>query len=346
MYEFPELQKKSGSALVLSGGATKAFYFHLGVLKVLQPEDISAIVGSSAGAVVGGFIASGATVDNLIMALYQKQVYLPKFDRWVKTLSSTMLFRPKYRGIGWQSLHTGLAGLHFLAGLPRLNNHDVVAEALDMLVHSQTKVSGFLDSSALENLFRTLLPSRDFNNTEIDLYVVATCLDNGHRAIFNGLYEFEKDDDTFMTDVPIHRAVRASASVPGMFEPVKIKGKHYIDGEVKRTLSADIGVSVSDKVIISHTYQPLQLNGHGSVSEMGWVNVLKQSLSIVLYERIARWRQIYEERYPGKEIIWIHPDPEDIDFFLAPEFSFRPEVQKKMIKCGEIAALKALSGSS
>jgi hypothetical protein len=127
-----------------------------------------------------------------------------------------------------------------------------------------------------------------------------------------------------------------------MFEPVKIKGKYYIDGEVKQTLSADIGVRLADRVIISHTYQPVMLPSGSSVRDMGWVNILKQTLSIIFCERISVWRKIYEQQNPGKEIIWIQPEPDDIDFFLAPEFSFRPEVQKKMIKSGEVAALKAL----
>lgn len=343
MREIPQLAKKPGTALVLSGGATKAFYFHLGVLKVLQPENITSIVGSSAGAVVGAFIASGATVDNLLASLYQRQVYLPKFDAWVRTLSSTMLFKPKYQDIAWQSLLTGYAGLRFLASLPMLYNRDLVAEALDRLIESQSHISGFFDAIALENLFKSLLPSTDFAHTEIDLYVVATCLDCRKRGVFNGIYEFEDGENIFMTNIPIHKAVRASTCIPGMFEPVKVNGKYYVDGEIKQTLSADIGVRLADKIIISHTYQPLHLGEGGSVKDLGWVNIVKQSTSIVLSERIAVWRQIYQQQNPDKEIIWIQPDPEDVEFFTAPEFSFNPDAQKKMIRSGELAAFKALN---
>lgn len=41
--------------------------------------------------------------------------------------------------------------------------------------------------------------------------------------------------------------------------------------------------------------------------------------------------------------LWIQPDPEDSEFFSAPEFSFNPDAQKRMIRCGEIAAFKALN---
>ncbi len=342
MREIPQLQKKPGVSLVLSGGATKAFYFHLGVLKVLQPEPITSIVGSSAGAVIGAFIASGASVDNLLAALYQQKVYLPKFDAWVQTLTSTMLFKPRYQDIAWQALLTGYAGMRFLASLPVLYNHDLVSEAIDRLIESQSHVTGFFDSVALERLFKSLLPSNDFAQSEIDLYVIATCLDCHARGVFNGVYEFEDGENLFVTHVPIHKAVRASTCIPGMFEPVKINGRYFIDGEIKQTLSADIGVNLADKVIISHTYQPLYRSDALSVHDLGWLNIVKQSTSMVFSERIAVWRHIYQQQNPDKELIWIQPDPEDLEFFTAPEFSFSPDVQKRMIRCGEIAALKAL----
>ncbi|MBE0690576.1 MAG: patatin-like phospholipase family protein, partial [Anaerolineae bacterium] len=66
--EIPQVHKKPGTALVLSGGATKAFYFHLGVLKALGIQDFSAMVGSSAGAMVAALVAMGTDVDTLITA--------------------------------------------------------------------------------------------------------------------------------------------------------------------------------------------------------------------------------------------------------------------------------------
>jgi predicted acylesterase/phospholipase RssA len=233
--------------------------------------------------------------------------------------------------------------MRFLASLPILYNRDLVAEAIDRLMNSQSHVTGFFDAIALENLFKSLLPSNEFAHTETDLFIIATCLDCRRRGIFNGLYEFEDEENLFMTNIPIHKAVRASTCVPGMFEPVKLNGRYFIDGEIKQTLSADIGVHLADKVIISHTYQPLYLGEQGSVHDLGWLNIVRQSSSIILSERIAVWRHIYEQQYPDKEIIWIQPDPEDVVFFKAPEFSFNPDIQKKLIHSGEIAAFRAFN---
>lgn len=341
MRDLPQLQLKDGIALVLSGGATKAFYFHLGVLKVLGTDRITSIVGSSAGAVMGAFIASGARVELLEAALHQKQVYAPRLEAWIKTLTSTMLFKPRYVDIGRQTLATALDGLKFVTSLPQIYNRDLLAELLDRLVHSQEHIAGFFDASALEDLFRSVLPDTTFQDMAIDLYVTGTALDSGKRAVFNARYEFSDEENIFMTDVPIHRAVRASAAVPGMFEPVKIKGQYYIDGEIKQTVSADIAMRLADEVVISHTYQPVHLS-QGSVRDLGWVNILKQSLNLILRERICVWARIYQQQNPHKRIIWVHPDEDDLEFFLAPEFTFRPEVQRRLIRAGMRAAERAL----
>jgi predicted acylesterase/phospholipase RssA len=340
--EYPHLQKKDGISLILSGGATKAFYFHLGVLNVLGTHDITSIVGSSAGAVMGAFIASGVGVDTLSESIHRKKVYFQQKETWARTLTSTMLFRPKYKSILRQSVMNSLTGLKFIASLPRLYQDDVVAKGIDHFIRNQSEIIGFFDSTALEDLMKLVIPSGDFGAMNIDLFVVATALDSNKRAIFNSHHNYEDEDDIFAAGVSIHRAIRASTAVPGMFEPIKINGKYYMDGEIKRTVSSDLGINLADKVIISHTYQPLYLNGHGSVRDMGWYNIIKQSVSMVLYERIQRQKMILNEEYPHKEVIWIQPDPQDVEFFTAPEFTFDPKVQHKIMACGERAALMAL----
>ncbi len=343
--ELPLLHKKPGTALVLSGGASKAFYFHIGVLNVLKLQDVTSIVGTSAGSIAGAFIASGVNADTLISSLYQNEVYIPRFDTVVKSLTSSLVFKPKLHHIALQGFFTSLASVQFLLSLPFRCKQDIVAEFLDRLILSQRHAPSFFTASELEHLFRTLLPSNDFHDTDIDLYVTATSLDSHERAVFNSIYNFEDGYNHFMTDVPIHRALRASLSIPGMFEPVKINNKYYIDGEVRQTLSMDIGMALADRVIISHTYHPLYL-ASGSIHDMGWFNITKQALHIALYERIASWRDIYAAQYPDKEVIWIEPSPDDEEFFLAPEFSFRREVQRQMVECGERAAARALAAVS
>lgn len=341
--DYPHIKKQSGTSLVLSGGATKAFYFHLGVLRVLGTDDISSIVGSSAGAVLGAFLAAGVDVDTLVKTVHHKKVYMKKHEAWAQRLTSTMLFRPKYTNLLRQSVLNSFSGVRFLASLPRIYNDDILAKALDNFIKSQSQVIGFFDSKVLGDLFESVVPSNKFSDLQMPLFVVATALDSQKRAIFNNVYDYEDANDLFATDVPLSSAIQASTAVPGMFEPVRIDGKYYVDGEIKRTVSSDLGVNLADKVIISHTYQPLYLNGQGSVRDMGWYNIVKQSVSMVLFERIQRQSKILQEHYAHKDVMWIQPDPEDEAFFLAPEFSFDSEVQQMIMRSGEHAARNALA---
>ncbi|MBX3065074.1 MAG: patatin-like phospholipase family protein [Anaerolineae bacterium] len=346
MRDIPQLNKKKGTALVLGGGAIKGFYYHLGVLKALEDagEDITAIVGTSAGAIIGALAAGGISASTLMSSVGAKKLYSPERDIWVQPLTSVTLFKPIYHNYLRQYFSFLQESAKFIASFPRLIGRDIVNEALDRLIGNQTEIIGLFDPSALEKLLNVLLPTQNFAENNIDLYVTASFLDNPHqRAVFNGNYHFEDAENHFLTNIPISRAVRASSAIPGVFEPVKIGDHYYVDGEIKQTLSADIGIRIADRVIISHSYQPLHLNGTGSVREMGWLNVLKQGIYTVFYERINTWRNIYGQQNPGKAIIWIEPDPTDTEFFLAPEFSFRPEVQQLLIEKGMQAAQKALA---
>ncbi len=341
--DYPQMKKMGGTSLVLSGGATKAFYFHLGVLRVLGMDDVTSIIGSSAGAVLGGFLAAGVDVETLVRTIHENKVYLKHNEAWAKKLTSTMLFRPKYTNILRQSIMNSFSGVKFLASLPRLYSEDIMAKALDNFIKSQSQVIGFFDGKALSEMFKMVVPSGEFSDLKMPLFVVATALDSQKRAVFNNLYDFDDIDDYFTTKVPLHTAIQASTAVPGMFEPIKIDGQYYIDGEVKRTVSSDLGVNMADRVIISHTYQPLYLNGSGSVRDMGWYNIVKQTVSMVLFERIQRQCMILREQYAHKEVLWIQPDPEDVEFFRAPEFTFDTVMQQKIMKSGERAARKALA---
>jgi len=338
----PQLVKKPGTALVLSGGGTKAFYFHLGVLRALGLEGVTSIVGTSAGAVAGALLATGNTVDQVIASVHQREIYAPHLDQVVKSFDSSILFHPQAANILRQSAYTGIEALKFLWSLPRLGTRDYFSEILDRWMLSQNHVPGFFSASSLESLFKSLLPSNDFRDAMIDLYVTATRLDGRERGVFNAHYGFDDGENAIMDDVPIHKAVRASVSIPGLFEPMRIHDRYYIDGEIKQTLSVDIGAALADRIIVSHTYQPLYRNDGSSLNDMGWLTIFKQAIHIVFHERIRVWRELYENTYPDKEFIWIHPDSDDAEMFFAPEFSFRREVQHHILQSGETAARKVL----
>lgn len=102
---------------------------------------------------------------------------------------------------------------------------------------------GILQGNRFEEVVRILTHDKSFSETRIPFFCTATDLESGTLTVF-----FEGK---------LHRAVRASMCVPGVFVPVEINGKLYADGGILETVPATvlrqqgmdivIGVDLSDK---------------------------------------------------------------------------------------------------
>jgi NTE family protein len=106
---------------------------------------------------------------------------------------------------------------------------------------------GFIKGEALQNFVNAAVQQRPIERLNRRLAVVATNLQTGEAVVF----------ETGNTGL----AVRASSSVPGIFQPVKIGDAEYVDGglvspvpvRVARKLGADIviAVDISEKPRLS-----------------------------------------------------------------------------------------------
>ncbi len=98
---------------------------------------------------------------------------------------------------------------------------------------------GFIRGDALQKFINEAVQNRDIQQLNRKLAVVATDLQTGEPMVF-------QSGDTGM-------AVRASSSVPGIFRPVKIGTREFVDGglvspvpvKVARELGADIVIAVN-----------------------------------------------------------------------------------------------------
>lgn len=99
-------------------------------------------------------------------------------------------------------------------------------------------LKGFLDGKKVEDYVNEQVQNMPLQKMKIPMYVVATELKDGTKTVFN-------HGNT-------GQAVRASASIPSMFVPTKIRNIEYVDGglvspvpvEVARDLGADIVIAV------------------------------------------------------------------------------------------------------
>ena len=169
------------------------------------------------GVSAGSFIAAG--LINGFSPRAMSRLFI-EGGRSSDRLDPSMLLRPAYREFAQR-----------LASVPALlaaslwsyaRRASSLTSALDRL--KRAIPAGILSGDAAEKYLRRVFSApgctNDFRELPRKLYVVATDLDTGRSVPF-GAPGFDH--------VPISRAVQASAALPGLFAPVEIDGRHFVD---------------------------------------------------------------------------------------------------------------------
>lgn len=289
--------KNTKTALVLSGGVVKAAAWHLGVSLALvelgfnlksndtksSELEIGTYVGSSAGALVSLFFASGLLPIDLIEAhLDGKSANL----RPINYKDMLSLKRP-------------------MKSPPRSKTYDpfegfplVVKKVLAPLLG----ISGLFSTSGIRKYVEeNIIISNNFEDYKSDLFVVATQLDHSRKVIFSKYnYPNPGHDSTaiYYTDIPVVDSIAASMSVPPFYSPYPIsnpqtgKTDYYIDGEIRETLSTHVAVDNGCKNIISSwTHTPYHyFDEVGSLINYGLPAICTQSIYLMIQKKIVSAR--------------------------------------------------------
>ena len=394
------LSEKKRIALVLSGGGIKAAAFHLGVCLALREkgfqfaggsaEDVhmkysddkltfKVYVGSSAGAVISTFLASGYSIEAIIDA----------FERGAATDLNRMTQRRKVyarlKPISYRDMFA-LNGGNFLSVVPNfLRRRSIVTGGLEALVKNGFKINGLFTTKGIERYLRThVVKENTFASLGVDLFIVGTQLNHSRKVIFGNFAETRKDRNIkYANFATISEAVAASAALPPVFAPYGIrneKGKeiHFFDGEIRETLSTHVAADAgADLVISSYSVQPYHFTpAMGSLHNYGIPMILNQALYQVIEQKIAKHiehqqnisgimsaidgyfkqaelpdehreklLEIVAKRVnhkPGVDYIYIHPSPQDHEMFFVDHFSLNPEILGRIVNIGFKAALQVL----
>jgi predicted acylesterase/phospholipase RssA len=164
----------------------------------------------------------------------------------------------------------------------------------------------------LQALFRSANRPDRFADLPRRLFVVAVDLDRGEAVAFG---------DEGYRDVPVSRAVEASTALPGLYRPVRIDGRDYVDGGVKKTAhiklaidhGADLVICINPIVPILNDTAEGPLGGH--LSERGVTYVLDQAMRIMLHGRMKYGMERYRREHPGVDIVLIEPTRDDLRMF-------------------------------
>jgi len=162
-------------------------------------------------------------------------------------------------------------------------------------------VSGMFSIDKLERYLARHLPRNDFRRFPNPVFVTAVDVDRAQRVVFGPGYEER---------IPVSQAVAASCCVPGLFRPYRVGDRYFIDGEVARTLSADIAIAAgANVVIISNTHRPEERSeATRSIARRGVASVLTQSLNMLLHENERRSVELLSRLYPKVAFLEIAPD--------------------------------------
>lgn len=318
-------RKASRIGLALAGGGPLGAIYEIGALCALQDSiagldfrDCSAYLGVSAGGFIAAGLANGMSPQALSAAFIENSAAPPdRFD-------PAHLLQPAWAEYGQRlRLLPGLLGsaawAHLVQGRSKLAALERLGRALP---------TGLLSGDALEAQIRRQFSqpgrSNDFRQLDKRLVLVATDLDSGEAVPF-GLPGWDH--------VPISRAVQASAALPGLFPPVRIAGRHYVDGALKKTLHASLllreGVDLLICVnpLVPYEADPEQAPrpapaGIPQLVDGGLPLVMSQTFRSLIHSRLELGMKRYEHSHPDTDILLFEPDHRDAEMFMANTFSY------------------------
>ena len=333
-------------ALVLSGGMVKAGAWHLGVARALEDlgfsfvhnhsppnaesnPSISTYVGSSAGSLVGLYLASGLEPAK-IAAINTK-----KMEGEIPPLSYRDIFR--FRKTFKKSIGKGDYGP--FSEFPKI---------LRLLLAPALATSGFFSTRGICNYVREhVLLSDSFEDYKADLFVVATQLDRCRKVVFSK-HDYppprhDSEGTAYYTQTGISDAIAASMSVPPFYAPWPIKNNHtgrtdyYIDGEIRETLSTHVAFDNNcDLLISSWTHTPYHYQEEiGSLVHYGLPAICTQAIFLMIQKKIVAARDSHRlsREVVGsvsdymKEQKFSEDHRKGILDMLEEKFHYRPDVQ-------------------
>ncbi|MDP2263013.1 MAG: patatin-like phospholipase family protein [Hydrogenophaga sp.] len=309
-------------ALALAGGGPLGAIYEIGALCALDDcltgLDLNACehyVGVSAGGFIAAGLANGMTPRQLCTAFIEDLPNEENFD-------PSWLLRPAWGEFGQR-----------LQRMPALLGRALWAWGAQgqSLAHAFERLGGALPTGVLDNdgihrhlaqLFSQNGRSNDFRQLRARLTLVATQLDTGEAAPFG---------QPGWDHVPISRAIQASAALPGLFPPVCIDGRHYVDGALKKTVHATVALDEGvDLLLCLNPLVPFHARssdgaapGIPALVEGGLPAVMSQTFRSMIHSRLALGLKHYERAYPDTDIVLIEPDQRDATLFFANTFSYR-----------------------
>ena len=322
---------RSTVGLGCAGGVIEGAVYEIGALcaldEAVEGVDLHALdmyVGVSSGALIGAMLANGVPARELSRAI------LSEARDPALNLDPEVLFRPAMRELAgrlWRLPRTVVSSLGYYARNPGdlslLGLLSTFGSVLPTGLFTNAPLERFL-----EQAFSTGGRTNDFRRLRRQLYVVAMHLDSADVVVFG---------EPGYDHVPISTAIQASTALPGLYTPVEIDGRYYIDGVARRTVHASVALDAgADLLFCINPIVPvrIQLQQHAdrllsdrqagpTLADRGLPSVLSQTFRAIVDSRKETGFKKYEHTHPEADLILIEPECEDTSLFFSNIFSFK-----------------------
>lgn len=312
--------ESSKVALVLAGGGLTGAVYEIGALRAIDDllvdrtvNDFDIYVGTSAGALVASALANGLSPEAILQAIEGSHSAIQP----VKPGDVFHLNRGEFlrRSFGLPRTLLG-AWSHYIRHLEDVTLVDLLWSL------SEAMPSALYDSQALERYVCHVLSSptccNSFEDLARELYVIATDLDTGERAVFG---------PTERNTVPISLAVAASSAVPLIYKPVRIGDSEYIDGGLRGTASLDLAIERGANLVICiNPMVPYENRDRDTIpflgsegrylSQKGAQFIASQVMRISTHAGLHYHVKQLRRLHPDVDIVLIEPRPDDYQMFF------------------------------
>lgn len=301
-------------ALVLAGGGMTGAVYEIGAMRAINDllldrtvNDFDIYVGTSAGAIVASFLAHGVTPEEMFLAIAGQHPTIPPLRR-------EHIFQLNQREFLGRSMALPAKLARTLFEALRNPSSSTLVDALWTL--TDVLPSGLYDGRALERYMRQALmlygSPNDFRALCNSLFIVATELDTGERAVFGS---------DINNHVPISLAVAASSALPMVYKPVRIDGREYVDGGMRGTASLDIAIEHGATVVVCvNPLVPFNNASKGPpesrpkeelFSRRGFSAIASQVSRITTHAGLRYQIKQLRRQHPDVDIILIEPRADD-----------------------------------
>ena len=289
-------------------------------LEGLDLNDLDCYVGVSAGSFLAAALANGVAIGEVHRRFIEEReegalspglFMRPAFGEYLRR---ARIVPPLLARSAWRYLTSPFSG-------GALESFAELGRAIPTGVFDNEAIHDYLAAT-----FSRPGQTNDFRQLRRRLYLVATDLDSGETVSFG-----RPGHD----HVPISRAVQASAALPGLFPPVEIGGRHYVDGALRKTLHASEALDAGARLVICvNPIVPFNARmGESSVEPQaslvwgGLPVVLSQTFRAVIHSRMTVGLSKYATQYRGSDVVLFQPDPGDSTIFFTNVFGYAARQQ-------------------